>query len=575
MSSPASFEFLREQIVGADSTFATPFGERLMVYCDYTASGRCLLFVENYLQSLQRTYANTHTEDDTTGRNMTQLLHEAEESIKAAVNAGPDGRIIATGTGATGAITKLQQILGVYCPPATRARITAELEAFGGVERRRAFETHLRRRQPVVFVGPFEHHSNEVSWREGLATVIEVRLDDDGGIDLAHLETLLAAPEYQSRVRIGSFSAASNVTGMRTPVHAIAKLLHAYGAIACFDYAASAPYVPIDMNPPCSDGDASIDAVFISPHKYLGGPGSSGVLVFNKRIYQEQLAPTVAAGGTVDYVSEKDQDFIRDIEEREKAGTPGTLQVLKAALALRVKDWITSERIEAREGELLRRAMQRWCSTPGIEILGNPDPERRIAIVSFNAKDPDGRYLHPKFVTALLNDLFGIQSRAGCSCAGPYGHRLLHIGLARSEQYRRLVKQGYGGIKPGWCRVGFHYSMDDAEANYIIDAVAFIGEHGHRFVPLYRFDIDSGTWTHARSRAQYEHLSLDDALDAVRVAPTARPAAERAALYRQFIDDARWRAKALEAQATRNDTTLEGELGELQFFALSEASLRR
>ena len=576
MSSPASFEFLRDQIVGVDSTFTTPFGERLMVYCDYTASGRCLLFVENYLQSLQRTYANTHTEDDTTGRNMTQLLHEAEASIKAAVNAGPDGRIISIGTGATGAINKLQQILGVYCPPATRARIFAEFESFAGADRRRALERHMCAHQPVVFVGPFEHHSNEVSWREGFATVVEVRLDAEGGLDLKHLDELLQAPQYQGRVRVGSFSAASNVTGMRTPVHAIARLLHAHGAIACFDFAASAPYVAIDMNPPCADGDASIDAVFISPHKYLGGPGSSGVLVFNKRLYQEQLAPTVAAGGTVDYVSEIDQDFIADIEEREKAGTPGTLQVLKAALALRVKDWIGAERIETREQQLLRRAMQRWQRAPSIEILGNPDPARRIGIVSFNllaqAKDERPRYLHPKFVTALLNDLFGIQSRAGCSCAGPYGHKLLDIDPARSDRYRQWVKKGYGGIKPGWCRIGFHYSMDDAEANYIIDAIEFVGEHGHRFIPLYRFDLDSGTWTHAKSRAQYEHLSLDAALNAVRVEPTARSTFEREKLYRQFLDDALRRAKALAAEGACNDTMLDGELGELQFFALCEQS---
>jgi len=574
MQPSASFEFLREQIVGVDSTFTTPFGERLMVYCDYTASGRCLLFVENYLQSLQRTYANTHTEDDTTGRNMTQLLHEAETSIKASVNAGPDGRIIAIGTGATGAINKLQQILGVYCPPATRARMVDELEACIGERGRRDFEAHLRAQQPVVFVGPFEHHSNEVSWREGFATVVEVRLDADGAIDLAHLEALLRDPKYRSRVRIGSFSAASNVTGIRAPVHAIARLLHAHDAIACFDYAASAPYVPIDMNPTSTDGDASLDAVFISPHKYLGGPGSSGILVFNKRLYKEHLAPTVAAGGTVDYVSEIDQDFIADIEEREKAGTPGTLQVLKAALAMRVKDWITSERIEAREGELLARAMRRWQLQPAIEILGNPDPARRIAIVSLNIKDPEGRYLHPKFVTALLNDLFGIQSRAGCSCAGPYGHRLLGIDGDRSDRYRQWVKKGFGGIKPGWCRVGFHYAMDDAEADYLIDAVEFVAEHGHRFISLYHFELDTGTWTHAKSRAQYEHLSLDAALRAVRVEPTARSAAERAQLYRQFVDDARLRAKALAPSATDNDSRLEGELGELQVFALSSDCMR-
>ena len=425
-----------------------------------------------------------------------------------------------------------------------------------------------------MFVGPFEHHSNEVSWREGFATVVEVRLDADGAIDLAHLEALLRDPKYRSRVRIGSFSAASNVTGIRTPVHAIARLLHAHDAIACFDYAASAPYVQIDMNPRSTDGDASLDAVFISPHKYLGGPGSSGILVFNKRLYKEHLPPTVAAGGTVDYVSEVGQDFIADIEEREKAGTPGTLQVLKAALAMRVKDWITSERIEAREGELLARALQRWQRQPAIEILGNPDPALRIAIVSLNIKDADGRYLHPKFVTALLNDLFGIQSRAGCSCAGPYGHRLLGIDGDRSDRYRQWVKKGFGGIKPGWCRVGFHYAMDDAEADYLIDAVEFVAEHGHRFIPLYHFELDTGTWTHAKSRAQYEHLSLDAALRAIRVEPTARSAAERAQLYRQFLDDARLRAKALAPSATDNDSRLEGELGELQVFALSSDCMR-
>jgi selenocysteine lyase/cysteine desulfurase len=567
MPDTASFEFLREQIVGVDATFATPFGERLMVYCDYTASGRCLSFIENYLQSLQRTYANTHTEDDTSGRTMTQLLHEAEQLIKDAVNAGPDGRIIATGTGATGAITKLQQILGVYCPPATRARLTAQHRAFFGATESDAFDAYLAAHQPVAFVGPFEHHSNEVSWRQGFATVVEVRLADDGGIDVAHLEALLQAPEYHNRPRIGSFSAASNVTGMRTPVHAIAALLHRHDAIACFDYAANAPYEAIDMNPPSSgDGDTSLDAVFISPHKYLGGPGSSGVLVFNKRLYQELLAPTVAAGGTVDYVSETDQDFIRDIEEREKAGTPGTLQIVKAALAFAVKDWIGAARIEAREHVLLARALERWQADPNITILGNPDPARRIGIVSFNVTDAEGRYLHPKFLTALLNDLFGIQSRAGCSCAGPYGHRLLDIDAAHSERYRACVSQGFGGIKPGWCRIGFHYSMDDAEADYIIRAVEFVATHGDRFVPLYRFDLATGTWTHASACAPCEHLSFATALRAAPVGASARSADERSGLYRRFLDDAERRAAAL--PCATNDVRLPGELGELQFFAL-------
>jgi selenocysteine lyase/cysteine desulfurase len=575
MPHQANFEYLRKQIVGVDATFATPFGERLMVYCDYTASGRCLLFIENYLQSLQRTYANTHTEDDTSGRTMTQLLREAEQLIKQAVNAGPDGRIIATGTGATGAITKLQQILGVYCPPATRSRLAALQSDFFGAERSDAYGAYQRERQPVVFVGPFEHHSNEVSWRQGFATVVEVRLHADGGIDLAHLETLLRAPEYRDRLRIGSFSAASNVTGVRTPVHAIAALLHRYDAIACFDYAASAPYETIDMSPAAaSAGDSSLDAVFVSPHKYLGGPGSSGVLVFNKRLYQELLAPTVAAGGTVDYVSETDQDFIRDIEEREKAGTPGTLQIVKAALAFAVKDWIGVERITAREHALLCRAMQRWQHNPNITILGNPDPTRRIGIVSFNVKDAEGRYLHPKFVTALLNDLFGIQSRAGCSCAGPYGHRLLEIDAARSQRYRTSVAAGFGGIKPGWCRIGFHYAMDDAEADYIVRAVEFVAARGECFVPLYRFDLATGTWTHAEQCCQYEHLSLDAALGARQVEPSARSVAERSATYQRYLDAAQRHADALAAEWSCNDARLDGELGELQFFALHAASLR-
>ena len=438
-------DYLRQQVVGVDSTFKTPFGERLMVYCDYTASGRCLRFVESYLQSLQRVYANTHTEDDITGRSMSQLLHEAEEAIKDSVNAGPDGRIVACGTGATGAIDKLQQIIGVALSPATRKNIEDALDdAQPGVDSKR-FREALQEKQPVVFIGPYEHHSNEISWRQSVATTIEVQLDATGNIDLAHLERLLEDPRYQDRKRIGSFSAASNVTGIRSDVKKIASLLHRYDAIACFDFAACAPYVDIDMNPePQQEGDdPSIDAIFISPHKFLGGPGSSGVLVFNERIYNRELPPSVSAGGTVDYVGMKDQDFISRIEEREKAGTPGVLQTLKAGLVFQIKDRVGVEVINAREYELTDRAMKSSGENENIEVLGNPDPSSRVGIISFNVKDADGKYLHHKFMTALLNDLFGIQSRAGCSCAGPYGHRLLNIDEDQSERYRLAVQQGY------------------------------------------------------------------------------------------------------------------------------------
>ena len=565
-----SFEFLRSQIVGIDASFETPYGRRLMVYCDYTASGRCLFFVERYLQSLQRIYANTHTEDDLTGRSMSRLLHSAERKIKDAVNAGPHGRIVATGTGATGAIDKLQQIVGVALAPATRRAVGDLMRNFFGDGPLEAFKAYQQAKQPVVFVGPYEHHSNEVTWRQGLATVVEVNLADDGSVDLRHLETLLKDPQYQGRLRIGAFSAASNVTGMRSPVREIAKLLHAHDAYACFDYAASAPYVEIDMNPPSDGGgDASIDAVFLSPHKFLGGPGSSGVLVFNERLYPRDLPPSVGGGGTVDYVSPFDQDFIRDIEEREKAGTPGVLQTLKAALALDLKRGIGVERIEAREQALLARAMARWSAHPAIELLGNPDPSRRIGIVSFNLRDPRGRYLHPKFVTVLLNDLFGIQSRAGCSCAGPYGHRLLGIDSPTSEIYRDWVRKGFQGIKPGWCRVGFHYAMDDAEAAYIVDAVEFVAACGHRFLPLYAFDPGTGLWSHREHRDAEETLSIEAALDARASGPSELPLVERQRLYRGYLEEARALAERLGEPATGAVPPGVEQFGDLRFFHVS------
>ena len=568
---------LREAIVGADATFATPYGDRAMVYCDYTASGRCLQFVEKYLQSLQKIYANTHTEDDITGRSMSQLLHEAEASIKRSVNAGPRGRLIACGTGATGAIDKLQQILGVAIPPATRALLFGLMEQFRDTQFAAEFAAHLQRTQPVVFVGPYEHHSNEISWRQGLAVVVEVGLTADGGVDLDHLERLLELPQYRHRKRIGAFSAASNVTGMKTDVHAIASLLHRHDAIACFDYAASAPYVEIDMNPaPREAGeDPSMDAIFVSPHKFLGGPGASGILVFNERLYQQDLPPTVSAGGTVDYVGPLDQDFITDIEQREKAGTPGVLQILKAALAFQVKDSVGVATITAREHELTRRALERWRAAGNIEILGNPDPERRVGIVSFNIRDPLGSYLHPKFVTALLNDLFGIQSRAGCSCAGPYGHRLLHIDEPTSGQYRHAVTGGFSGLKPGWCRLGLHYVMDDSEADYVIDAVRFVARQGHLFAPEYRFDLASGTWTHRDDEGALPRFGLDAALHANDESTSSLGPAERRERYAHYLAEAERhaveRANALPPGGTPM-IRLEGELGALQFFSLPEAS---
>ncbi len=563
-----SMETLREQVIGIDAPFETPFGQRLLLYGDFTASGRCLAFIESYLLQLQRHYANTHTEDDMSGRSMTQLMHRAMELLKGAVHAGPEGRVLAVGAGSTAAIDKLGQILGIMMPPATKKRILAGIRGRLGDANGSECEAAWSEARPVVFVGPYEHHSNEVTWRNGLAEVVEVDESDDGGIDLDSLETLLEDPRFEGRQKIGSFSAASNVTGRLSPVHDIARILHAHDAIACFDYAASAPYVSIDMNPgPDPDGaDPSLDAIFLSPHKFLGGPGSSGLLIFRSNLYDPTLPPTVAGGGTVSYVGPQGEDFEPDIEVRESAGTPGVLQFLKAALAFEVKESIGVEQIEARDRAYLEKALSIWEKNERIRILGNPDPKLRLPIVSFLIEDPLGGQVHPRLLTVLLNDLFGIQSRAGCSCAGPYGHRLLGIGSAEADQFRGLVRQGLQGIKPGWCRIGFHYAFDDADADYIIDAVDFLGTHASEFLRLYDFDLRSGAWSHRTQPVPEERFSLEDAMQAGPTPNPALPIEIRRSLYQSWLDEARQLVDELPGRDPDSLPRLPGEAGDLQWF---------
>jgi hypothetical protein len=326
----------------------------------------------------------------------------------------------------------------------------------------------------------------------------------------------------------------------------------------------------MNPKPEVAGEDPSIDAIFVSPHKFLGGPGSSGVLVFNERIYHRELPPSVSAGGTVDYVGMQDQDFITHIEEREKAGTPGVLQTLKAGLVFKIKDRVGVDVINQREHELTQRAMASWSKDENIEILGNPDPGSRVGIISFNIRNSEGKFLHHKFVTVLLNDLFGIQSRAGCSCAGPYGHRLLHIDQATSERYRRAVQAGHYGIKPGWCRVGLHWVMDDAEAEYIIDAVHFVAREGLRFLPLYSFDLGSGMWKHRQADIELPHFSLDAALLQQQDEPSVL--LQRQQLYKQYMTEAELAAKNLQENSPCSLASLEGDLAELQFFSLPAES---
>ena len=557
---------LRAQTLGADATVATPFGERPLVYTDYTASGRQLAFVEDYLRGLAPLYANSHTEDSLTGRTATRLLHEAEAALKESLNAGPDGRVVCCGAGSTAAIHKLQEFLGIAIAPATREACFGHAREAFGEDAAETLRRELAAHQPVVFVGPYEHHSNEVTWREGLCEVVEVGLDGRGQICLDDLERQLADPRWEGRRLVGSFSAASNVTGVVAPVREIARALHRHGALALFDYAAGGPYLDIDMTPE-GDPEGALDAVFLSPHKFLGGPGAAGVLVFNERLYPKALPPSVGGGGTVLYVSSEGHEFTADVEEREKAGTPGLYQTLRAALAMQVKDAVGVEAIHAREQALLRRAFASWSEDERIEILGPLDPAERLAIVSFNVRVDAETVLHPRFVTVLLNDLFGIQSRAGCSCAGPYGHRLLGIGAEESGRFRTCILDGHHGVKPGWCRVGFHFALSDAEADYVVEAVRFVAAHGAAFLPLYAFDVDTGAWTHRDGDPSSPPFSLAAALAAD---PAAHAPPDEAARTRAFADalrDARQRAADLPAPDVSG--RLPGDLAALQFFALA------
>lgn len=499
-----TFKEVRDALIGRYFTFQTPYGMRLLTYVDYTASGRSLKFIEKYLIKIQREYANTHTEDDVTGRHMTNLLHQAEKIIKKAFNAESNCRVIAIGTGATGAITKFQEIIGIRLPPATK-KLLEQLMIKSSEEKvldpgfRKIYDKEINRLKPVVFIGPYEHHSNDIMWREAIAEVITIQLNPEGYIDLKDLENQVSNPKYKDRLKIGSFSAASNITGIKSPVFEIARIMHKYGALVCFDYAASAPYVKINMN---KDSETFFDAIFISPHKFVGGPGSSGILVFNERIYDHALSPTTAGGGTVDFVSTTSVDYSKDIEVREKAGTPGVLQTIKAALAIDLKDAIGIENIESKELDYITKALERLSKHSKIEILGPIDPENRISIVSFMIKH-ENKYLHPKFITKLLNDLFGIQSRAGCMCAGPYGHLLLKIGEERSQKFRCVTQQGLLGIKPGWVRVNFHYLFSEIEFQFVCQSIEFIADYGYLFLKDYSFDIDTGEWIHINFKDAY------------------------------------------------------------------------
>ncbi len=445
------FKKFRTNIIGIDQEFESPYGKQKIIYADWVASGRLYKPIENKLAKTFGPFVgNTHTETSETGTLMTKAYHYAHEIIKKHVNAGPNDVIITAGFGMTGVISKFQRILG--------------LKTCGILRDKKCLQQSER---PVVFLTHMEHHSNQTSWYETVAEVVVLTPDENLLVNLRELEAQLR--KYSDRkLKIGSFSACSNVTGIETPYHQLAKIMHQHGGLCFVDFAASAPYVNIDMHP--GDPMEKLDAIFFSPHKFLGGPGTSGVLIFDSSMYKP-FAPDQPGGGTVDWTNPwGEYKYVDNIELREDGGTPGFLQAIKSALCIKLKENIGVEKMREREDELLKIAFNELPQVPHIHILAD-NIKNRLGILSFYIDD-----IHYNLIVKLLNDHFGIQVRGGCACAGTYGHFLLNVSHEQSNLITQQINRGDFSEKPGWVRLSLHPTLTNDELYYIVDAIRQVSE---------------------------------------------------------------------------------------------------
>lgn len=472
----------RRNVTGIDHRIQTPYGEKPLVYADWIASGRLYGPIEDRISREIGPYmANTHTETNFTGSLMTRAYHQAQQIIKRHVGANEQDVLVAAYSGMTGVVNKLQRMLGLRIHEKFHERL------------------HLRPdERPIVFCTHMEHHSNQTSWLETICDMVIIRPDEQGRVNLAELEVLLH--QYRERpLKIAAITSGSNVTGILTPYYDIAELMHRHGGYCFVDFACTAPYIDIDMHP--ANPLQQLDAIYFSPHKFLGGPGAPGVLVFNRALYHNRI-PDNPGGGTVLWTNPwGGHHYLDDIEAREDGGTPPILQTIRAALAIRLKEEMGVAQMLEREHELLELVWPAFDAIPGLDIL-EPNARERLGVISFTLKD-----LHYNLAVKMLNDLFGIQVRGGCACAGTYGHFLFGISQERSCEIVTKIDAGDLSEKPGWIRLSLHPTMTGEELRYILDGIRHLAENHRKYAADYEADYTHGTFRHrAETGAEQKEL---------------------------------------------------------------------